>query len=290
MGYAHIENLYKDKNILLFKECYALEKIHGTSAHIAWNEGNLTLFSGGVKYELFTKLFDHEVLKAGFEKMGHKKACIYGEAYGGKCQGMSATYGKELRFVAFEVSINNCFVNVPTAEAIVTNTFGLEFVSYERMPCTIEALNEAKEKPSVQAKRNGIEGDKKREGIVCRPLVEAFLFGGTKRVICKHKNDDFMETGTPRPVLGDEDKLIVLESATKIADEWVTEMRLKHVLDKLSCPMDVSSISEVISAMQEDIEREGEGEIVMTPDARKAIGRKTAVLYKEFLKESLKEG
>jgi len=41
--------------------------------------------------------------------------------------------------------------------------------------------------------------------------------------------------------------------------------------------------------MQEDIEREGEGEIVMTPDARKAIGRKTASIYKEFLKESLKE-
>ena len=66
-------------------------------------------------------------------------------------------------------------------------------------------------------------------------------------------------------------------------------MRLQHVLDKLSCPIDTSSISEVISAMQEDIEREGEGEIVMTPDARKAIGRKTASIYKEFLKESLKE-
>lgn len=29
MGYIHIENLYKNRAILLFKECYALEKIHG---------------------------------------------------------------------------------------------------------------------------------------------------------------------------------------------------------------------------------------------------------------------
>lgn len=101
MSYLHIPNLYKDKSILLFKEAYALEKIHGTSAHIAWNEGNLTLFAGGIKYELFTKLFDHKALKAGFEKMGHKKVCIYGEAYGGSCQGMSATYGKDLKFIAF---------------------------------------------------------------------------------------------------------------------------------------------------------------------------------------------
>jgi hypothetical protein len=29
MGYRHIENLYKNKMILMFKECYAMEKIHG---------------------------------------------------------------------------------------------------------------------------------------------------------------------------------------------------------------------------------------------------------------------
>ena len=29
MGYAHIENLYKCQDILMFRECYATEKIHG---------------------------------------------------------------------------------------------------------------------------------------------------------------------------------------------------------------------------------------------------------------------
>ena len=38
MGYRHIDNLYKDQRILLFRECFALEKIHGTSAHVSWTE------------------------------------------------------------------------------------------------------------------------------------------------------------------------------------------------------------------------------------------------------------
>jgi len=29
MGYAHIENLYKNQEILMFKRCFAMEKIHG---------------------------------------------------------------------------------------------------------------------------------------------------------------------------------------------------------------------------------------------------------------------
>ena len=33
MAYMHIENLYRNQNILLFKQCYCLEKIHGTSAN-----------------------------------------------------------------------------------------------------------------------------------------------------------------------------------------------------------------------------------------------------------------
>lgn len=35
MGYLHIDNLYKNRDILLFRECWALEKVHGTSAHYA---------------------------------------------------------------------------------------------------------------------------------------------------------------------------------------------------------------------------------------------------------------
>jgi hypothetical protein len=58
MGYAHISNLYKSQTILLFRECYAMEKIHGTSTQISWKEGKLTFFAGGASHQAFTDLFD----------------------------------------------------------------------------------------------------------------------------------------------------------------------------------------------------------------------------------------
>ena len=85
MGYMHIDNLYKNQNILMFKECYALEKIHGTSAHVAWSEGRLRFFSGGEKHDNFVNLFDIEVLtKTCTERFGDRTVIFYGEAYGGK--------------------------------------------------------------------------------------------------------------------------------------------------------------------------------------------------------------
>lgn len=49
MAYLHIKDFYKAKNILFFKECFALEKIHGTSAHMAYKNNNLTFFSASSK-------------------------------------------------------------------------------------------------------------------------------------------------------------------------------------------------------------------------------------------------
>ena len=71
MAYLKIPNLYKDQTILMFQECYAMEKIHGTSAHISYkplvehrktDKKHLTFFSGGVKYENFVKLFNEAKL------------------------------------------------------------------------------------------------------------------------------------------------------------------------------------------------------------------------------------
>ena len=57
MGYLHIPNLYRAQDILLFKRCYAMEKIHGTSAHVQLKDGMLTYFSGGGKHAIFMELF-----------------------------------------------------------------------------------------------------------------------------------------------------------------------------------------------------------------------------------------
>jgi hypothetical protein len=101
MGYLHITNLYKDQRILAFKRLYAMEKIHGTSTHIAYtppvelevyNSENstpvlspprLSFYSGGVTHSRFVSLFDVPALTAKLQENFPSGVTIYGEAYGG---------------------------------------------------------------------------------------------------------------------------------------------------------------------------------------------------------------
>ena len=159
MAYLHIENCYRNYHdtFALFRECYALEKIDGTSAHVAWRDGQVHFFSGGVRHDSFVKLFDKDALAGYLGALGHESVTVYGEAYGGKCQGMAHRYGKELRFVAFDVKIGDCWLDVPNAERVVKRA-GLEFVHYVRIPTDIAALDAERDATSEQARRNGIEG------------------------------------------------------------------------------------------------------------------------------------
>ena len=277
MSYAHIQNLYKDREIMLFRECYALEKIHGTSANIQFIDGKIEYFSGGESLEKFKQLFDETKLLPVFAGIGRNDITVYGEAYGGKCQGMSGSYGKELKFIAFEVQIEASWMSVPEAEAIVKE-LGLEFVHYRKIPTTIEALDAEMLLPSVQAERNGCGTDKKREGIVLRPLIEVRKNSG-ERIMAKHKREDFQETKSNRPLETDPAKLKVLEDAEAIANEWVTEMRLTHVLQKFP-EQKMEICGDLAKAMLEDVIREGKGEIVDSKEARKAISKKTIELFK----------
>jgi hypothetical protein len=276
-----------------------MEKIHGSSAHISFNkvekksipynekiqdfENNVVseamytvkFFSGGEKYENFTKIFNEQFLIDKFKEMGVDNMVIYGEVYGGKCQGMSATYGKDMKFVAFEVKIGDSWLSVPQADGIVKQ-FGLDFVHYEEVDTNIETLNRLCEADSVQAVRNGICPGKLREGIVLRPLIELKKNNG-ERIIAKHKNDKFKETTKKREI--SPDKFEILTKANEIADEWCTEMRLSHVLDQFP-DADITKTGEVIKVMIDDIIKEGKDEIVDSKEARAAIGKKTAMMFK----------
>jgi len=284
MAYQHIDNLYKNQDILLFTECYAMEKIHGTSAHISYNNGEVKFFAGGGNYDNFTALFDKDKLKSRFDEViiGNETVVVYGESYGGKQQGMSAVYSKESKFVAFEVKIGNTWLNVPKAEQIVLG-LGLEFVHYNRIPTNMTAIDAERDALSVQAKRNGM-GEHPREGIVLRPIEEVTKNNGN-RIIAKHKTDAFSEIKTPRDI--SPEKLQAIEEAKAIADEWVTPMRLEHILSGNGLELCMENIGKVIPLMTEDIIREAEGEIVDSPDARREIGRQTALLIKRQLKASL---
>jgi len=287
MAYMHILNLYKQQEILLFKECYALEKIHGTSAHASFNGLTKSIhYFSGESPNVFVALFDGTKLLQDFINLGipeDRKITVFGEFYGGKCQGMSETYGKVGKFVVFDVQIGDIWLDVPNAEQVV-NKLGIEFVSYNRGPTTLEFLNHQRDLDSVQAIRNGMGPGKKREGVVIRPVIEVRLNNGN-RIICKHKRDDFRETKEPRKV-GDPSRLQVLGEASAIAEEWVTFQRLTHVLQKIP-NHSIESMRDVILAMTEDVLREAEGEIVVSDAVKKAIGNKTAQLYKDYLRQSL---
>jgi len=299
MSYMHIENLYKNQDILLFKECYASEKVHGSSAHIGWKthamitdepdgnrpQGKVNLFCGGCKKELFNALFNIEELADKFIETGLDDVVIYGEGYGGKMQGMSATYGKELKFVAFEVRIGGCWLNVPKAHEFC-KSMGIEFVAYERVSTDIEKLDAERDRPSRQAKRNGIEEDKIAEGVVLKPLIELRKNNGA-RIICKHKRDEFMEMSKPRKIQ-DPAKLKILEDAKAVAEEWVTFNRLNNIFSHMS-DVSMSNMKEIINAMTEDIKREGEGEIVWSKPVEKYIGQTTANMVKQYFQNKLKE-
>ena len=286
MSYLHIDNLYRPEaqQILLHKECYVLEKVDGTSAHISWKNGNLTFSSGGASAVLFNALFDHKAMAVALSKMNCGDVVIYGEAYGGKVQGLSHRYGKDLKFIAFDVRHKDIWFDVPVAEAFVTE-LGLEFVPYERVSTDLESLNAARDKNSEVSIRRGM-GTHPREGIVIRPINECVDKDGD-RIIAKHKGEDNRETNKPRPVV-DPSKLMVLTAANEIADEWVVPKRLEHVLQKFP-DITIKDTGAVIKAMLEDVLRESSGEIVDSPESRQAICKRARELFHAWIKtEGLK--
>lgn len=287
MGYLHIENLYKNQTILLFKECYAMEKIHGTSAHFSWKfeEKKIHFSSGGESYENFIKLFDIPTLEAKMcEMFPDQDVVVFGEAYGGKQQGMSHTYGKQLKFIGFDVKVGDFWLNVPNADDVCTK-LGIEFVHYDKIEVSLQNFTALRDHHSIQAVRNGMGYDKKREGIVLRPLTEMRINNGD-RVICKYKPDEQMETKTKREV--NPEQLKVLSDAKEIAEEWVTNLRLEHVLQKFPPNTSMEAMGDVIKAMIEDVYREGKDEIVESKEVSKAIGTKAVQLFKQKLNSTLK--
>lgn len=276
MSYTKIPNLYKDQTILMFKECWALEKICGTSAHISWSNGRLDFFTNEGQHETLGKLFDIEKLKKEFIEMDCTKVMIIGEFYG-ELQGMARTYGKDMKFIAFDVCIDSLWLCVPDAAAFVKE-IGLEFVHYQKTMCDVSILNKLRDMPSVQAVRNGIKAQRNSEGIVLRPLIELKRNNGA-RICAKHKRDDFCERKTRQTI--DSAQLKILEDANAIAEEWVTENRLNNVLSHMSEEHEVSDIPDVVKRMIADVQTEAKDEIVESKAARKAIGKRTVALFKK---------
>jgi len=265
----------------MFRECYALEKIHGTSARVFWrdrqlrfNEGGADLPDGASGHAGFVAMFSPD-LGDRFRALGHADVRIHGEHYGGTILGQGWRYGDQRRFVAFEVRIGDLWLSVPQA-ADVAQKLGLPFVPYQRVSTDLAALDSVRDAPSEQARRDGVDGDRPREGVVLRPLIELTRNNGT-RIIAKYKGDAHRETRTPR-VIGAA-PLAMPHEADSIALEWVTDERLLHVLQRVPPPHTRSSTAEVCRLMVEDVLREGHGEVEDTKVVRKGIATAAAAMF-----------
>jgi hypothetical protein len=286
MGFMHIENLYKDRTVLMFRRLFALEKAHGTGAHVAWRPYDLQVkhHIGTGSYEEFRTLMPPDLTYRIRDLVG-KQCVVHGEFYGGfdgKGLGMRETYGDAPQFVVFDIKIGEVFLSVPQAHSLA-ESLGFEFVPYEEIDGTQEACDAAREAPSVIAVRRGCGAARRREGVVLRPLIELRKNNGD-RVIAKHRNREFVERASGEPVEFDPERAQVLTDAEQIAFDFVVPMRLVHVLDALSPKAEsVRDTSRVITAMIEDVKREGAGEIVWNAQVEKAIGRRTSAIFHEHL-------
>jgi hypothetical protein len=278
MGYLHIDNLYRNTEILDDEQVYELEKVHGTSAHIRYDGPGqpLVLFSGGAKAHEFQALFDLGALQVKLEnEFGAAKAIVYGEAFGGRVQKMPQ-YGPSLRFVAFDVYTHDMWMDVPEASKVCSRV-GLDFIPWSKISSSLEAVNSARDAMSTIS----LTKDAHREGIVIRPLHERNGSNG-KRLIAKHKRPEHSEMASYRELDGE--RMLEIQTAKAVAAEFVTANRLVHVLDKLpdGCPRKV-----ILDAMYNDIKREAAGEYDATipeNDIRFWVSKATCALLGNLFK------
>jgi hypothetical protein len=293
IGYRKIFNLHRDPHVLqLLKTVWSLEKIHGTSGHISYEGNRLRFFSGGATHERFVELFDQPQLLMAFGALGHGEDCpivVFGEIYGAKLQKMRATYGDNLSFVAFEVKIDQTWLNVPNA-ADVARKLGLDFVPYMKVPCTLAALDWARDMESHQAIKNHMGGGHPREGIVIRPLEELRYSSGD-RVMVKHKAEAFRESRTRQPRPFDPDKAESMRGAVEYSSEYIVQARLDNILSRLK-PEEicVENTGMVIKLMMADVLlEEPPSAQIEKKDLNKALGRAAAQLFQKHIRKQLEE-
>jgi len=308
MGYRKIPNLYRPEAssaVLPLDEVFVTEKIHGTSANIKFTNRSenpvakrpweMKLFSGGVKHADFEAMLEdklgieniYQMFKKATSGIQASEVIFYGEAYGGKCQRMEKVYGP-LNFIIFEVKIDDNWLSVPKAEVWAAK-IGLEYVWWARGKPTIEWLNEMRDRPSEQARRNLGLTDAVGEGIVIRAVDESIKDRWGNRILVKHKTDKFRETKTPRKVDPEKQKKWI--EAREVAEEWCIKERLNHVLDHLAAKntpaIAVQNTGLVVREMIQDIRNESGGEIAWSKEVEKSIGRRAAQLFHEHLNESM---
>ncbi|MFA4875100.1 MAG: RNA ligase family protein [bacterium] len=310
--YPHIENIDEVPAIFELPEVIVTEKVHGSAMRIGLIDGRLRF--GGRKLD-FNDIrpeskegqgFVSWVLDTGLEKRiettfaGHD-VILYGEWHGSGTpskewpqiqKGIRYIKGNDFR--VFDIRLNGKYLpqdEIPAWAAKV----GLKTtpVLFRGRP-DAQIFNNLIDTMSRVGCENGIDDPENTiEGIVVRPIEMQWDAKGNP-VMAKYKVGKWAErasaTKHPRTLAKERP---IIPGAKEFAEEFVTPVRLDHVLDQLreeQIPIDVSSLGEVMKRMGQDIKREGANALA---DARlewKDVSPFVTHLTKNLFSRYLKEG
>lgn len=283
--YPHLENLEEVPAIFDLPEVLATEKVHGSAMRIGWLDGIVRL--GGRRLE-FTDIrpeskdgqgFVSWVLDTGLdEKMrttfpGHD-VMLYGEWHGSGTpakgwpqiqKGIRYCTGNNFR--VFDVKVDGKYVAQDAVPGWAAKV-GLRTmpILYQGRPdqAAFDALIDTMSR--VGAEHGIVDPENTIEGIVIRPPAPLWDDQGNM-LIAKYKVGQWAERASRQrhPRQPKKPRAAAPPSAPAFAEEFVTPTRLEHVLDQLreaNIPIAISSMSEVMKRMGQDVKREGEGALI----------------------------
>lgn len=278
--YPHIENIENVPTLFELPEVIVTEKVHGSSARIGVLDNVLRV--GGRRLE-FTDIrpdtreglcFIQWVLDTGLDKkmmevFVGQNIIFYGEWHGSGTpkknwpqvqKGIRYIQGNDFR--VFDVKVNGQFI-AQDSVADWAAKIGLKTmpILYRGKPdqAVFDSLIDSMSKLGAE---NGIvDPENTIEGLVIRPPEFVWDKKGNP-VIAKLKIGKWAERASAQrhPKTAPKER-VVPPGAKEFAKEFVTEMRLEHVLDQLreaGIAIDKSAMGEVMKRMGQDIKREGD--------------------------------
>ena len=310
--YPHIKNLDDTPGIFDLPEVIVTEKIHGSGMRIGLIDGCVRF--GGRRLE-FTNISPQSKDGQGFVSwaletgLGEKIAktfqnhdiIFYGEWHGsGTPQKGWPQIQKGIRYIKgndfriFDIRLDGKYLSQDQLSEFA------EKAGLKTMPILCRGKPERKifdsfiDTMSLLGAENGIAyPENTMEGIVIRPIQ--FLWEENREpVMAKHKIGKWAERASEQrhPKIPKQKKEIPA-GAKEFAEEFVTDVRLEHILDQLkeeNIPIEKSAMGEVMKRMGQDIKREGNSTLINAhlewKDVSPFVTNRTKELFLKFLKVS----
>ncbi|MBI2343807.1 MAG: hypothetical protein HYV02_05715 [Deltaproteobacteria bacterium] len=311
--YPHIENIEEVTTLFEWPEVIATEKVHGSAMRIGWIDGVLRIGGRRLEFANLTPTskegqgFVAWVLDTGlgvriwtaFE--GHD-ALLFGEWHGSGTpekgwpqiqKGIRYCQGNDFRL--FDAKMDGQYVPQDALPALAARV-GLRTmpILYRGRPDQA-AFDGLIDTMSRVGEENGIvDPENTIEGIVIRPPVPMWDDKGNM-LIAKYKVGKWAERASQQrhPKTPKKPREAAPPSATAFVEEFVTDMRLQHVLDQLreaGIPITMAAMGEVMKRMGQDIKREGARALEQTGLEWKTVSplivQQTKQLLMAYLKSS----